>query len=206
MARIVDRDAKRQTILEAAAACFAKEGYDATSMEEVASAAGISKGSLYDYFRNKEDLFFGVFEWFQQLVMQTSMERMGGHDGAWDRILTFADASIGALTEHVELYPVSLEVWAAAAKPGTRKRFSAAMKNLYSQYRAELAHLLREAQAQGEVRQDVDIEATAGVLIGAVDNLALHYWLDKSFDPQAWCRSFLNSLFDGIGTQERRTR
>lgn len=206
MARIVDRDAKRQKILEAASACFAREGYDATSMEAVATAAGISKGSLYDYFRNKEDLFFGVFEWFQQLIMASAMERMGEYEDARERIMAFADASIGALLEHLELYPVSLEVWSAAAKPGTRSRFSSAMKNLYASYRAELARLIQEAKAEGAIRQNIDVEATAGMLIGAVDNLALHYWLDRSFDPQAWCRSFLGSLFDGIGTETRKAR
>lgn len=206
MARIVDRDAKRQKILEAASACFAKEGYDATSMEAVAAAAGISKGSLYDYFRNKEDLFFGVFEWFQQLIMASALERMGEYQDARERIMAFADASIGAMLEHLELYPVSLEVWAAAAKPGTRARFSGAMKDLYASYRAELARLIHEAQAEGAIRDGIDVEATAGMLIGAVDNLALHYWLDRSFDPQAWCRSFLGSLFDGIGTETRKAQ
>ncbi|NIJ40681.1 AcrR family transcriptional regulator [Parvibaculum indicum] len=206
MARIVDRDAKRQKILEAASACFAREGYDSTSMEAVAAAAGISKGSLYDYFKNKEDLFFGVFEWFQQLIMVSAMERMGDYKDARERIMAFADASIGALLEHLALYPVSLEVWAAAAKPATRDRFSDAMKNLYASYRAELAGLIREAQAEGAIRQDIDVEATAGMLIGAVDNLALHYWLDRSFDPQAWCRAFLGSLFDGIGTDTRKAQ
>ena len=205
MARIVDRDAKRQQILEAAAACFAREGYHATSMEEVASAAAISKGSLYDYFKNKEDLFFGVFEWFEQLVMTTAMERMGEHENARERIMAFADASIGALIEHVALYPVSLEVWAAVAKPGTRDRFSTAMKTLYTAYRAEVARLLRDAQAAGEVRQDIDVEAIAGVLVGAMDNLPLHYWLDKSFDPRAWGHTFIEALLSGIGTEKRST-
>ena len=205
MARIVDRDAKRQQILEAASACFARNGYDATSMDEVARAAGVSKGSLYDYFKNKEDLFFGVFEWFQQLVMETSMSRLGEHKEVRTRILAFADASVGALMDHIELYPVTLEVWAAAAKSGTRERFSAAMKNLYVLYRAEVTQLLRDAQAQGEIRTDTDIEAAAGMLVGAIDGLGLQYWLTKDFDPRAWSRAFINSLFDGIAAKERST-
>ena len=39
----------------------------------------------------------------------------------------------------------------------------------------------------------------AGMLIGAVDGLLLQYWLDPGFDPRAWVRSFMHSLFDGIG-------
>jgi AcrR family transcriptional regulator len=50
MARVVDRDAKRLQLVAAAAACFANSGYDGTSMNDVAVAAGVSKGTLYDYF------------------------------------------------------------------------------------------------------------------------------------------------------------
>jgi TetR/AcrR family fatty acid metabolism transcriptional regulator len=77
MARIVDRDAKRLKILEAAAARFAQSGYEATSMDDLAIAAEVSKGSLYDYFKNKEDLFYGVFEWSMGRLMTASMERSG---------------------------------------------------------------------------------------------------------------------------------
>ena len=68
MARPVDRDAKRAKILEAATARFAEVGYEAASMDGLAAAAGVSKGSLYDYFQNKEDLFYAAFEWFEQQV------------------------------------------------------------------------------------------------------------------------------------------
>ena len=50
--------------------------------------------------------------------------------------------------EHVALYPVMLEVWAAAAKIGTRARFSQAMQALYTAFRAQIGALITEAQRQ----------------------------------------------------------
>jgi len=198
MARIVDKEAKRLNILEAAARRFAHSGYEATSMDGLATAAGVSKGSLYDYFQNKEDLFYGLFEWFQQLLLQASLDRVQEGTTARERISGFAEASIGAFLEHSELYPVSLEVWAAAAKTGTRERFSQAMRDLYVAYRAEITQLIADGQAAGEIKADIDAAAIAGMLIGAVDGLMLQHWLDPAFDPNDWAQKFLNGLFDGI--------
>jgi len=58
MARIVDKEAKKQQIIDAALDLFLDKGYRVVTTREIAAKAGISKGALYDYFRNKEDLFY----------------------------------------------------------------------------------------------------------------------------------------------------
>src|SRR5215470_3506409 len=52
--------AKREQILEGARRVFLGQGFDAASMGEIARAAGVSKGTLYVYFKNKEDLFESI--------------------------------------------------------------------------------------------------------------------------------------------------
>lgn len=204
MARPVNRDAKRQKILEAAVGRFGRVGYEAASMDGVAAAAGVSKGSLYDYFENKEDLFYAVFEWFEEHVMRLSMERMASAGGsARTRFTAFADASVSAIADNVELFPVSLEVWAAAAKSGTRARFSDALQKLYGLFRTQVAAMLREAQAGGEIKPKIDVEAVAALVIGAVDGLMLQYWLDPKIDPRRWMNNFVTALFDGIGREAK---
>ncbi|PQA85967.1 TetR/AcrR family transcriptional regulator [Hyphococcus luteus] len=198
MARVVDREAKRIQILEAASSCFAEAGYDATSMDDVAAAAGVSKGSLYDYFKNKEDLFYGVFEWFLGSLVGDGAQRMEEETSAYARLFAFAETSVNALIDHIALYPVTLEVWAAAAKAGTRERFSAVMRELYVAYRAEVTAIIDSGQKAGEIRREVDAEAVAAMLVGAIDGLFLQYWLDRSFDPRRYVERFLSSLFEGL--------
>ncbi len=200
MARTVDKDAKRLKILEASTQRFAHSGFEATSMEDLALAAGVSKGSLYDYFHNKEDLFYACFEWFEARLLTASLERLTTQSDAKARLIDFADTSVAALKDNIALYPVMLEVWAAAAKSGTRERFSLAMRTLYAHFRAQISTLIRNAQSSGDIKPDVDAEAVAGIMIGAVDGLLLQYWLDPTFDPRAWVKSFMNSLFTGIGS------
>lgn len=54
--------AKRRQIMEGARAVFLEQGFDAASMGEIARRAGVSKGTLYVYFQNKEELFQAIFE------------------------------------------------------------------------------------------------------------------------------------------------
>lgn len=56
------RDDRREAILDVAQACFLAEGYAATSMSTIAARLGGSKGTLYNYFKNKEDLFAAVMQ------------------------------------------------------------------------------------------------------------------------------------------------
>ncbi len=58
--RAADHDGKRRTMLRRSAALFAKNGYDRTSMAEVAAACGVSKALLYHYYKGKETLLFDI--------------------------------------------------------------------------------------------------------------------------------------------------
>src|ERR1044072_9698409 len=60
--------AKRRQIVEGARAVFLSQGFDAASMNDIARKAGVSKGTLYVYFRNKEELFESITE--QECGMQ----------------------------------------------------------------------------------------------------------------------------------------
>ena len=60
--QLLDRAARRETILRGAAGAFAEKGYAATSMEDVASAAGITKLIVYRHFASKEELYDAVLE------------------------------------------------------------------------------------------------------------------------------------------------
>src|ERR687891_2693625 len=52
----------RERIIESAVECFAKTGFDRTKMEDIASQSDLSKGTLYLYFKSKEDLFYAICE------------------------------------------------------------------------------------------------------------------------------------------------
>ncbi|MCR8845198.1 TetR/AcrR family transcriptional regulator [Paenibacillus sp. SC116] len=61
-------EAKKQSIMEEALALFAEKGYHQTSIQEIADRTGIAKGSVYSFFRSKEELMMTIFEHYHQQI------------------------------------------------------------------------------------------------------------------------------------------
>ena len=71
-------EATREALLSAARALFAEHGYAGVATEEVVRRAGVTRGALYHYFRDKQDLFRAVFEQTEAEIMQTIIARVEG--------------------------------------------------------------------------------------------------------------------------------
>ncbi len=99
-----EADNKRNTILEAALQVFIAQGFHEATMDEIASASGVAKGTLYRYFASKEDLL-------EQLLTETRakiLERFGGvfteSDDVLEQIQTFIENWIAFIEENHGLY------------------------------------------------------------------------------------------------------
>lgn len=62
MTKHESKDERQQQILQAAMQCFARKSYANTTMDEIAEASGLSKGSLYRYYNSKKDLFLAILQ------------------------------------------------------------------------------------------------------------------------------------------------
>jgi AcrR family transcriptional regulator len=193
------RKVEPQQIIDAAAVVFAQKGFFKTIMTDIAVEAGIGKGTLYEYFRSKDDLFFAVFERFMDKVGQSAIEcSRSVEKSATVRLSDISDAVIGSWPELRPIYSLTLEFWAAAASSRHRERFKEAFKEGYRQYRGLLAEVLRDGIDAGEFRSDMDVESVAAVLVGAWDALLLQAWFDDGFDPVGSGRAFLDVLLKGL--------
>lgn len=65
---------KEKWIIEAAMQLFAKKGFSSTSVQEIATASGVSKGAFYLYFESKEALLLAIFQYYSSLIHQRIME------------------------------------------------------------------------------------------------------------------------------------
>ncbi len=69
-------DARKNQILEAAAVVFARKGFHSTTTRDISKQAGISEGTIYNYFENKTALLLGIFDRMKDLVIQENMPLM----------------------------------------------------------------------------------------------------------------------------------
>jgi AcrR family transcriptional regulator len=196
-------EAKRQAIIEAAVDEFAANPYERASVNRIVASSGISKGSFYQYFEDKKDLFFYVIE----LIGQEKVNFLS------PVIQNPADHDLFSVIHELFLSGVQF----ALAHPrysaiGTRllaEKDSPSLRELQTMSRplslAIFEPLIRQAVARGEVRADVDV-VMLHTFISALSFSIIEYCSDKYpgtlYDavPES-IDAFTDMLKNGIGTQ-----
>ena len=199
MIQLSRKEEKRALIIEAAAKVFARRGFASTLMAEIAIEAGIGKGTLYEYFDSKEDLFFTVFEWFVKATeaeAKVSISALGG--SASERLDALSDSLMSSWAQMKDMYSLVMEFWSASASSQMRERFKQAFKNGYSDFRQIVSTLIREGIERGEFQPHVDIESVAAALVGTWDALLLQAWFDDDFNPLTAARGFMTVVINGL--------
>ena len=193
------REAKRQHIIRAAAKVMARKGYAGTVMADIALEADIGKGTLYEYFDSKEDLFFAVFRWFGESTgaeAKVSVSALGRSAG--NRLRLLNDTIMKSRSEQKEIYGLTMEFWSASASSQMRNRFKEIFRESYRHFRGIVSALIKDGIERGEYRSDIAVESIAAALVGTWDALLLQAWFDDDIDPVAASREFLDALFLGI--------
>jgi len=193
---------KRSLIIEAAAKVFANRGYNGTIIADIATEAGIGKGTIYEYFLSKEDLFFAVFQWFVQMTeaeAKVSISALGG--SASERLMALNDALLGSWLDMLDMYSLVMEFWSASASSKMRQRFKQAFREGYRDFRQIVSSLIRDGIEKAEFQPEVDAESVAAALVGTWDALLLQAWFDEGFDPLTTSRRFMAVLISGLSSK-----
>ncbi len=170
---------KRERILQAATRIFARKGYYAARVRDVAQEAGVADGTIYLYFRNKEDLLLTLFrERSRALVgaLRAIAERVT--DPA-ERMRRVIDLHLGIAKDQRELAQVMT----------VTLRQSASLvhhygRPLFLEYLQVLADIVEDGQRRGVFRAELSPRTVARALWGAMDGLALTWSLSEA-GPEA---------------------
>ncbi|WP_213452979.1 TetR/AcrR family transcriptional regulator [Rhizomonospora bruguierae] len=191
------RAARREQILAAGRRCFTRNGFHATSMQDVIAEAGLSIGAVYRYFGSKQELVTAIAE-----------DVIGGADGVLAGLAReHPDTGLAEVLEHAlefvdaESGPdgalrVAVQVWAEAMRDESLAAF---VKDVYSRFRGHFVGFARRAVASGELPPDADPEAVASVLFGLLPGYALQRILTGGPDRA----TFLAGVRSLIGLQLR---
>jgi AcrR family transcriptional regulator len=162
---------RRAQILAAAMACFARQGYHATSMDDVVRESGLSVGAIYSYFPSKEDLFLALSEDRSEQTLAYLNELFRRPGPMADKSREAVDYFFRMLSDDlVPLARVSVEFLSEAAKS---ERLRQRQQQRCETIRQFLHWLLSDAQQRGEVRADVDIRAAAELMMALNEGILL---------------------------------
>ena len=176
---------RKQQICEAAIICFGRKGYHLTKMDDIAEEAGLSKGSLYWYFKSKKELFLFLFQEIMDQFELAWGSTIADNSSATEKILTTLAMFRSEFKEFASFFGVMLEAWSQTRHD---EDVQALMAEFYRPYMAMMNQIIEQGVASNEFRV-TNVEATTLVLLSMFDGVTLamgmgvfDYDWDKLFD------------------------
>jgi TetR/AcrR family fatty acid metabolism transcriptional regulator len=198
---------KRRRILEAAVRTFGQRGFHEARIAEIASAAKVAEGTVYLYFRNKEDLLGVVFDESMDDVLAKGRAIARSKGSADERLTALVDLHlefIGSDRDLASVFQIELRRSARLVE-----RFS---RSKLVEYFRLLGGVLRDGIASGEFRRDLDPRLAVRILFGASDEILSEWLLSGEKKPSANARQLVGTLLAGFsqapskGKKSRRSK
>ncbi len=166
---------KRERILDAAVRVFARKGFHATRVSEVAKAAGVADGTIYLYFESKEHLLVSLFEDRVERLLAYLEAELPRVDTASGRLQRIIELQLGLLEGERDLAEVVTIILRQSTK--LMKEHGAPKFNAYLDV---IARVIADGQETGELRKDVSPHLAARAVFGALDAIAMTWALGKA--------------------------
>lgn len=188
---------RRRQLIEATVAVVARYGYQDTSLTAIASAAGVSKGLLWRYFADGDDLM----EQTARVTLASLRETVASDidmSAEVPQIIRAAIRRAAALREshHAELRALR-EIVQNLRHPDGRPRF--ALSDLYDEtYTLQASHLFQRGRDEGTLRSGVDTRYLVATYQGAVDAMLAYLDCYPGTDPEAYASTVADILLHGI--------
>jgi len=168
---------RRTQILIAAAKVFSEHGFAGAAIDAIAAEAGIAKGSVYNYFKSKEELFVQVFTASFTRDEERLIGNLGELASALGRIDMLFDEWYGHLAQYTHEGTLVLEFWLWAARQG-ESVLTAAFHELNNRWRDRISGILADGVASGELRSDLDPQTAATVMMATFNGLIIRMILE----------------------------
>jgi len=192
---------KRERILRAAVAVFSRKGFFNAKVSEIARTSGVADGTIYLYFKNKDDLLISLFEEKMGEVVSDVRARVAAGERATEKLRIYIDNHMDLLEREadlVEVLQVELRQSTKFLKDYTPVKFL--------EYLDVLSGILEQGKRDGEFRPDLNVSVARRVVFGAMDELSRTYILSKKakYHPSVTAAAVFRMLSEGLRDQAAR--
>jgi len=186
---------RKYQILNAAEQVFSRKGFDEARMDDIAEQTGLSKGTLYLYFKSKEDLVIAILDRVFRGVFEQLEARKSNELSATEAIWRFTDKAARDYQRMLHIMPIAYEFLALAFRNTIVQK---ALKQYFNFYMDALVPIIQRGIDSGEFRQ-VDANEVA-LAAGAIFEGTILLWVyDRSrVDPAKHIRSSIKLMMEGI--------
>ena len=166
---------KHQRIISAALKVFARKGFFNSKVSEIAQEANVADGTIYLYFKNKDDILISVFETEMKKMINNMKKELNKYHDPIEKIRMFAFKHLNMITENQE--------WAEVAQVELRqssKFMREYVKDHYADYLNIFADIIREGQERGIFKESINTGITKRAFFGALDEMGRYWVLSRS--------------------------
>ncbi len=168
---------KRNLITEAAVEVFAEKGFRQARVSDIAKRAGVADGTIYLYFKNKEDILLSIFEEKMDILLAGLGAQLQGVVDPEEQIRRFSRFHF----EQVRTNRAAAEVLQVELRLSNKFLKEYRPEKLWA-YLGVFAQIVREGQDRGQFRKEIDPFVAMWSFFGALDELAMQWVLSKKND------------------------
>ncbi len=185
---------KRESIIQAAIEVFSKKGFQAATISEIAQRAHVADGSIYQYFKNKEDLFFSIpVEKTKEFRTQLELH-LEGISGAFNKIRKFVWYFLYFFKmnpEYGRILMLEMRVSKSFVKTDT---YDFLKKSV-----GQVMEIIAEGQKEGVIRKDTDIFILRHLVLGVLEHIVSRWLLkDAKYDLLEHHREVSRLIIDAL--------
>ena len=185
---------KREKILYAAIKVFAKYGFYNSTVSQIAKEAGVADGTIYIYFKSKDDILIKAFEEAMAVILSTLEEKLKDVDDPVEKLKIY-------IKNHFELahsWPDIAEVIQVELRQSVK--FMKEYKNEpFRKYLAVISEIIKEGQEKDIFREEINPGLMKRVVFGTLDEITLHWVLkNKKYNLLDLVENLHNCFLNGI--------
>ena len=185
---------KRDLILRAATKVFAQNGYFQSQVADVARVAGVAAGTVYLYFKSKDDLLVSIFERSMNEVLADGKAAVAGIDDPAERLSKLAHLHLERLGRDKDLAVVFQVELRQSVK--FMERFS---ETFLQDYFKLIRQAIADGQQSGAFRKDISATTATKIFFGALDEMATNWVLSRrKYDLNAEADAVVNLFIHGV--------
>jgi len=192
--KLQNKEAKKQHILEAAIRVFAKHGFQNTSVSQVAREANVADGTIYLYFKNKNELLVSIFDEAMRFFEAQAEESLNHLKTAPEKLAMLAQLHLRNLGENEDI----ATVFQVELRHSIRimQKFS---QTSLKKYLKLMEEIFIQGQKEGTIRPDLDTWIAVKVFFGALDEMTTGWILSKrNYALEDMARPVIEMLLQGM--------
>jgi TetR/AcrR family fatty acid metabolism transcriptional regulator len=195
----VEKNNKYHQILEAAVKVFARQGFHQSTVAQIAKEAGVADGTIYLYFKNKNDILVQFFSLRAKQVFVSFREAVDGAETSADKLRNLVRRHLAEFQRDKDgavVYQVETHQNSRLAEPQIRE--------MSQMYRDLISEIIEQGQQEGTMRRDLYVGLVKRFIIGAVDEV-INTWLHSNgeYDLVSMADPLVELFIKGIGSPQR---